>query len=244
MSLRPAYWNDPSYGGAERHALYTSERQNPMAISRLIHHYSNSGREVSPPADWNYVQRHRNDQTLDYARPPSSCSSAESMLAQRQSQKSRSSTMYFRWCREQNMNPPIARIVNGRFFCAYRSPHSGRTCTAWSAGYSTLHELGRHVDSDHAPEEAQLIEEGRLTFATSQWIKTPEQHMIVKENVFSTNTCEACGTRFASNRPDSIGRHLKNGACQRAQERQTKLALAPTQHKKKNNSSYAGQIRR
>jgi len=60
-------------------------------------------------------------------------------------------------------------------------------------------------------EEVDLIDKGRLDFKRAQWVKTDEQRLAIKD-LYRSMVCQACGTFFASNRLDSMARHLAKGA--------------------------------
>ncbi|KAF8524645.1 hypothetical protein BU17DRAFT_84703 [Hysterangium stoloniferum] len=142
-----------------------------------------------------------------------------------------SATIFSRQFRGGSSSPPFGEFRNGRFYCSYRHD-DGRICDSWPAGYSAWYDLGRHADAEHATDEAQKIEEGLLTFETSQWIKSQDQLDAIKR-VTKIMTCHACGTTFASGRCDSVYRHVQKGACLRAQRRLHLASSSPTTHRKK-----------
>ncbi|KAF8592108.1 hypothetical protein K439DRAFT_1610529 [Ramaria rubella] len=120
----------------------------------------------------------------------------------------RSATIYSRLHRQDNN---FGILLNGKWHCPYVEYKHEMPCTIWQDGYKSWYDLARHADSEHGPEEVELIERGLLTFDKAQWIRTEAQLVAIKEtaeNMF----CRDCGTKFASNRHDSKERHVRKGA--------------------------------
>jgi len=131
------------------------------------------------------------------------------------------------------------------------------------ASCATRHCANSTVTDPQYIEEVELIDRGLLDFERAQWIKSEDQRAAIK-NTIGSMVCQACGTSFASNRLDSIERHVRKGAwyvilwvalrflalklvCSsaRAQEkRREKSEHNATIHRKKGGKTSAGHTRR
>lgn len=99
-----------------------------------------------------------------------------------------------------------------RFYCTYISPLTGKRCATWDQGWTVYATLNRHAESDHAHEELELINQGRLTYSQAQIVTSKEKQQRIQEHLATTAQCPDCGTVFSSNRKDSLARHKQTSA--------------------------------
>ncbi|KIJ56945.1 hypothetical protein M422DRAFT_773680 [Sphaerobolus stellatus SS14] len=133
---------------------------------------------------------------------------------------------------------PFGRAERGRHFCTYVDPKTRKPCDFWTQGYTNWSDLARHADSKHASQECSLILKGYLTFETAQWV-TSQAQLEALYTIFNM-ICPDCKTQFTSGRMDSLTRHMRKGACERAQARHkqsVKLAGEKTVPAKKRKGS-------
>jgi len=72
--------------------------------------------------------------------------------------------------------------------------------------------LNRHAETEHAPEEIELIKAGRLSFSQAQIVTSREKLERLEEQLETTGRCPDCGTVFSSGRKDSLVRHKQTSA--------------------------------